>query len=129
MLSQTRHLAYWLACGVTTLIYHIYPWQSQEPKRDPFIWMVLLCIVTSSWLQRPIYQYQYYLLRSAIYYTVLSCTIFSLGGLVDTLVDNHTIPDLSGSVSQSRRKVLIHLLLGFVVIAEAEWRAYRVRLP
>lgn len=54
--------------------------------------------------------------------------MFSLGSLTDTLVDNHTSPDLSGSVSQERRKVIIHLLLGFVVVAEAEWRVDRVRL-
>lgn len=128
MLSPKRHLSYWFACGTAALIYRISPWTSQEPRRDPFIWMILLCIVTSRLSQRLIFQYQSPFLKLAIYYTLLSCTMFSLGSLTDTLVDNHTSPDLSGSVSQERRKVIIHLLLGFVVVAEAEWRVDRVRL-
>lgn len=56
----------------------------------------------------------------------------ALGSLAGTLVDNHSTLDLSsGSTTsglQGRRKVIVHFLLGYVALAEAEWRIDRVRI-
>lgn len=127
MLSIKRQLSYWLASGTVTLIYHLYPWHWQEPRRDPFIWMLILYLATSSLLPKTIFRYQNPLLKPAVYYALISSTMLSLGSLADTLVDNHSIPDRSsGSILQGRRKATVHLLLGYFALAEAEWRMDRV---
>lgn len=121
MISPKRHLFYWLVAAICAAAYRLIQWLGEMSGISPYLLGIIFTSTAIFTAQHATYNERWSLVT---YYTILGAAVVSLGTVANAF-NKRFAPD----PEQDRlgQELAIHIQLGFLVIAETEWRKFRVR--